>query len=83
MNKAEWIKKEQELQNKFDEAQVKFNAKPCKKTATILSNLREELKNHNLEGYEGRDEEVNQKLIRNIAQIFDFVNNEKETLSII
>ena len=54
-----------------------------KKTATILSNLREELKNHNLEGYEGRDEEVNQRLVRNIAQIFAFVNNEKETLSII
>ena len=74
MNKVEWIKKEQELKNKFDEAQIKFNAKPCKKTATILSNLREELKKHNLEGYEGRDEEVNEMLIKNIAQIFDFFN---------
>ena len=36
MNKAEWIKKEQELQNKFDEAQVKFNAKPCKKNSNNI-----------------------------------------------
>ena len=45
MKKEEWMNKEKELQAKFDEAQAKFDANPCTKTATTLSNAREELKN--------------------------------------
>ncbi len=80
MKKEEWMNKEKELQAKFDEAQAKFDANPCTKTATALSNAREELKKHNRNGYDGRDKEYSRKLAKDIAQIFAYVNGQSETL---
>lgn len=39
--------KKEEWRNKGKELQAKFDAKPCMKTATTLSNAREELKKYN------------------------------------
>lgn len=74
------MNKEKELQAKFDEAQAKFDVNPCTKTATALSNAREELKKHNRNGYDGRDKEYSRKLAKDIAQIFAYVNGQSETL---
>ncbi len=73
MKKEEWMNKEKELQAKFD-------ANPCTKTATTLSNAREELKKHNRNGYDGRDKEHSRRLAKEIAQIFAYANGQSETL---
>lgn len=80
MKKEEWMNKEKELQARFDEAQAKFDANPCTKTATTLSNAREELKKHNRNGYDGRDKEHSRRLAKEIAQIFAYANGQSETL---
>ena len=80
MKKEEWMNKGKELQAKFDEAQAKFDANPCTKTATALSNIREELKKHIRNGYDGRDEEYSRRLAKDIAQILAYANGQSETL---
>lgn len=74
------MNKGKELQVKLDEAQAKFDANPCTKTATLLSNVREELKKHNRNGYDGRDKEYSQRLAKDIVQIFAYANGRSETL---
>lgn len=70
----------QQAEEKFHAAEKAFNDNPCSKTATTVSNLRQELKALKAQYYKENERQFARQLANDIQQIFDYAYGRADTL---